>query len=529
MKSLSCRKIENGIDDFLVGNLAEDARIRFEMHLGTCEQCRESIALWNGFANAVREEPLDSYPPLVERRMVIAALARRGPEPRPSSVNWKRWASMSLAAAAVAVFALFITLSTGTKDRATDKTQSPAQVASVSKTNNNDGLAVTTMKDGRQVIAVSPGTNLWLDKDAKVLVEHIETKNARFRLEEGRVVAEVKAPVKGYRFVVATPNGEVEAKGTVFSVEVGSEGVEKARVMRGSIEVRQTERESREVLKSVVLQAGEESKVGGTVPTVATSEEMALDMCVVTGCPDVELESGDQTETEDEQELSDDQAATADVVETEAVDNDLKFVITGRSSAARKGSGSESVSGPSSEDDVADDSEASNEKSPSRTRTLVSLALERRRSGGYSMAAETYRQLIREYPGSEDARNALVSLGQLELVELGRPKAALDNFRSYLKESPRGFLAEEARLGVVRALNKLGRMEALIQEASEYLYKHPGGYAGAEVLRLRGDAKRRSGDCKGAVEDYNQLKAWWPASRQNEHAKKGMSICETAN
>ena len=546
MNNLSCRQIENGIDDFIGGSLPEHLRIRFDMHLGTCERCRESIQLWRGFSRSMSEEQLDPYPPLVERRLVIAAVSERSPERKPKQTNWKVWTSLSAAAAAVAVIALFVTLSLETNVF----TPADAPSGSVLVTTiepgleKSDDLSVTTKADGRQVIAVSPGTNLWLDNDAKVFVENVQKDQVRFRLEEGRVVAEVKAPVKGYRFVVVTPGGEVEAKGTVFSVKVDPGGVEQARVMRGVIEVRQTDSEDGKVLNSVLLQAGEESHVGDTEPRKATPSLLALDMCLVTACSktdvtaleeraasevgevsqnlipgDVDRQVGERQDVErqDGERHSDDGLGDAND------DPDSPLVISGRSATSRKNTSSRQSLSNQRESIVVP--EHSSAEHASQIQQIVSLAIAKRRAGLYPLAAEAYRKLIREYPSSAEARNALVSLGQLELVELGKPKDALSHFKEYLSRSPKGFLAEEARLGLVRATARLGQSALLIREASEYLYRHPGGYAGAEVLRLRGDAKRKSGDCPGAVSDYKQLKDWWPASRQNKQAAKGLAAC----
>lgn len=530
MNTLSCRQIENGIDDFLGGTLSERDQIRYDMHLGTCPKCRESIAMWRGFTRSMSEQELDPYPPLVERRMVIAAVAERGPEQKTRQTNWKIWTSLSAAAATVAVVALLITLTVDplTIVPRTGQTESSLAEKTTAGFDDANDLSVTTMGDGRQAIAVTPGTNLWLDKDAKVFVETVRQNTVRFRLEEGRVVAEVTAPVKGYRFIVATPNGEVEAKGTVFSVEVRAKGVEKARVMRGVIEVRQTNGAERGVLRSVTLQAGEESRVGDTEPRMAKTVDLALDMCLVTACTETEVAAL-------ERDAAAGNVTGEDPYETEGSLGDgdkddtsgLFFVIANKSGDDPKEAAAkrQRIGSKKSQELDSDGRGSIASVHGAQIQEIVSLALAKRRAGLYPMAADAYHRLIREFPASAEARNALVSLGQLELVELGKPSSAVEHFQEYLKSSPKGFLAEEARLGMVRAASRLGQSKEVIEQASEYLYQHPGGYAGAEVLRLRGDAKRKMGDCKGAVQDYLQLKNWWPESRQNKHGQNGLAAC----
>ena len=78
-----------------------------------------------------------------------------------------------------------------------------------------------------------------------------------------------------------------------------------------------------------------------------------------------------------------------------------------------------------------------------------------------------------------------------------------------LAQHVQGLLAEEARLGKLRASEALGRTGDIKKAADDYFKAHPNGYAGAEVLRKRGDAKVKLGDCEGALEDYRWLRIRW--------------------
>ncbi len=526
MSGSKCRHVEDRLDDFLAGELSEKERIRVEMHLGVCAHCRESLALWKGFVQTARTEEPEPLPPMVERRLAIAAAAERGPEPQQVVVNWKRWAVASCAVAAAAVFALvFVLRGAGLEE--TPKHQALATRSEthpqVRKKSETDTVVEITA-DNRRVIRVNPGTNLWLDKEAVVRVEVMRRDEARFQLESGRVVAEVKAPVKGYRFVVVTPSGEVEAKGTVFSVEVSSSGKERARVLRGVVEVRKTAVKGRPAHRPLTLRAGEEGRVGDEIPSRAVDTYLQKDACLVRGCagPDsmklALLEVARVAETE---QLHSDAKSVEQPIESSVpvvVDAVKRNMKGSKQQRVRKRS-------PDAGYQVAPAESSGSQSRDSRLDTLVSLALTQRKAGTYPMAADTYRELIREFPTSAAARNALVSLGQLELVELGRPERALKYFEDYLSRAPSGFLAEEARLGQVRAFDRLRRLNDVIRAASYYLDTHPGGYAGAEVLRRRGDAKRKQGNCLGAVEDYHRIKTWWPGSRQNKHAAKGLVEC----
>ncbi|MCP4604942.1 MAG: tetratricopeptide repeat protein [Proteobacteria bacterium] len=519
MSALKCRVVEDHFDDFLEGGMTEKERVKVEMHLGTCESCRQSLAVWKGFVHSIRNEELDTLPPMFERRLAIAAAAERGPESR--NANWKRWATVSCGFAAAAVVALVLALQgTGLFERADS-----SAVATLSNSNPEieedlrSNLLVTTAEDGRRVIAVSPGTNLWLDKDAAVQVQSTRRDLVRFRLDKGRVVAEVKPPIPGYRFIVATPSGEVEAKGTVFSVEVTDEGRGKARVLRGVVEVRRIGKNKRLPLAILTLKAGQEGSVGDVVPVTANKVAVQLDECLLTGCP--ETNQADVALLATEIDVSN-SAPTIDISATPTETND--------NLATRSGIRSDLESTKKSPLKARRTGYKSDSKTDrnrkKRMDSLVSLALAKRKVGKYPEAAEIYRRLIDEYPRSGAAQNALVSLGQLELKELGRPGRALKHFEDYLSRAPKGFLAEEARLGQVRSSGRLGRLDDVERTATAYLKTHSNGYAGAEVLRRRGDARRKLGNCEGATEDYRKIQIRWPGSHQNKLAAKGLAECE---
>jgi len=118
-----------------------------------------------------------------------------------------------------------------------------------------------------------------------------------------------------------------------------------------------------------------------------------------------------------------------------------------------------------------------------------------------------------------------VTLGQLKLESLDQPAESLGHFDAYLSRHPAGMLSEEARLGRVRAVSRLEEHGALIEAATEYLQLFPGGRGGSEVLRLRADTHRSSGDLERAVEDYQELIDRWPGSPHAAEARTALEAC----
>lgn len=531
MSPLTCREVEELLDEYGRGDLPRGQLEAVELHLAGCERCREATELWTGFTAALGSTELDPLPPLVERRIVVAAADTSTAESSERMPRIRRIAGIAAAAAVAAGIALFFALSPGDDpERADDSVvvdtgAEPDRPEAADRGQGSPaGEPSSAPGQGRQLIEVDDVTKLWIEEGSAVRVEHLEERLARFRLDAGRVLAEIGPHPDGFRFIVATPSGEVEAKGTIFAVEVDRRGVEQARVMRGAVEVRTGDEVAGEEPVRFLVRAGESGKVGDTEPSPLAPEEMGRDVCLLRGC----TLAGEPIRVASAGPVA---PATGEPCDPTQVEPPAPAHPTaprpvphpaGPSEATRRAGAAETAASTGS--GAADPASAA---SPDdwEVETLVSLALSQRKAGMYPMAAETYRRLIREHSATAAARNALVSLGQLELVELGRPREALSLFESYLTRTPAGLLAEEARLGRVRAYARMGRSQDVVGAASDYLRIHLGGYAGAEVMRLRADAKRKLGDCLGAIEDYRQVQSLWPTSPQNRKAETGLAAC----
>lgn len=104
--------------------------------------------------------------------------------------------------------------------------------------------------------------------------------------------------------------------------------------------------------------------------------------------------------------------------------------------------------------------------------------------GRTASAIEAYKRLLARYPGSVEARVALVSLGQLSLGG-GDAAGALNYFNQYLAGS--GPLGMEARLGRIQALRRLGRTGDELAAIHDFLARYPDSVH-APRLRARAEA-----------------------------------------
>ncbi len=116
---------------------------------------------------------------------------------------------------------------------------------------------------------------------------------------------------------------------------------------------------------------------------------------------------------------------------------------------------------------------------------LLERAQNQRAAGDAKAAAATYRAAIRGYPSVSAGRRALVALGDIQLNQLGRPKAALSAYERYLDKGSDPLLIQEAAYGRIRALRRLGRTDDERAAIDAFGRAHPNSpYAAALKKRL---------------------------------------------
>ncbi len=114
--------------------------------------------------------------------------------------------------------------------------------------------------------------------------------------------------------------------------------------------------------------------------------------------------------------------------------------------------GSEQQTGPEVSGDTTP------EPTPLSPDELLQRAQQALAKGRTRRAKKMYQQLISQYPDSREARVTRVTLGRMALAA-GQYQTALRSFERYLKGGD-GPLREEAEIGRIQALGKLGRSQA---------------------------------------------------------------------
>jgi tetratricopeptide (TPR) repeat protein len=115
---------------------------------------------------------------------------------------------------------------------------------------------------------------------------------------------------------------------------------------------------------------------------------------------------------------------------------------------------------------------------------FMNLARGRKSSGNWTGAVSSYKELIRLFADSDEARTSKVSIGQIYLHHLRKPKAALAAFNDYLEQQ--GPLTQEALFGRAQAFRASNDLRNEIESLNTYLHSFPNGvYAEAVQNRLQ--------------------------------------------
>ncbi len=270
----------------------------------------------------------------------------------------------------------------------------------------------------------------------------------QFRLLRGHIVAALKPLPPGTELSITTPHGKVTVVGTQFAVDVSPDGTRtEVRVIKGKVKVDNASNGAQAfVEKGHFAVLGDHLETGSLIEPTPDRDRSLL-------------------------ALAKHEASIADDAD-EGV-NDMPK------------SGSDEGPG------AADGSKARHPvpgaplAQPATSDDLLEEARRLRAAGQYEPSAQVYRRLVQRYPDSPEARAAIVSLGQLELSQLGHPEAALRWFEKYLTSA--GQLRQEAAYGKIQALQRLGKGAQERREIARFLQEFPKS-AQASTLQARLDA-----------------------------------------
>jgi len=525
----SCKAVhEIWVEEATGRPLTSKERALVDEHLAHCRECRLE-------AEAAAMVELDGTPgpapeldELSHRRWVDDVLARAESAPQADAAGESKGATVyriGFFAAAAAVVALItggvIWIAVG--DGQTSGEQADPIVAEAEPSPLEGQLLLTAGKvrldgapatgafrvqagtravvgQGRTVIDLGTGITLLAEPHTEIEVASLDTEAIEVRLERGRVVAEVDPARSGPRFAVDTRDGKVLVTGTAFSVEAGAEQVE-VRVFRGSGRVEGEEIGARKVRlgeaavlgRSGIAQIDDADEAAAAevlrafdmltardatrmdVQSLPSGAQVVVDNVALGQTPlEVSIRPGhrslelslDGYETVRELlELAPDAPATRvfDLVGTETPAGD-------EVATASTGAEARPVKRPKEAAAVA---EPEPESAPLGPAELLERARAFRVARDWRNAVAAYQELLNQYPGSPQARNSIVSIGDIQLDHLGQPGRALASFDAYLARTRKGAIAQEAAFGRARALRALGRKGEEIRALESFLAEFP--------------------------------------------------------
>ena len=346
--------------------------------------------------------------------------------------------------------------------------------------------SVVTVGSGQACLLVPPGVSVCLDTKTKLSIETLEGERRRFRLHAGHAVAHLHPQPAGSTFGFETAAGSVVAKGTVFSlrtdgssvtlrvhegVVINSKGNETSAYKAPSLALLSHERaplqaidETASDLRLVELAKyfGDEARgtlvVGAAEGSSVALSDFRLGMTPISAL----IQPGDYR-----MEVS--RTGFAPIVERLTLEAGARTVRNYEPTTEL----SPTASNPAAK--------GSHGVVSLTAAELLERARALRAGGSYKDASGVYQRLVREYASSAEARVALVSLGELQLSQLGDAGAALQSFEAYLRGG--GSLRQEASYGRVRALRRLGRVSDARVATDAFISAYPNSVQAATLRK----------------------------------------------
>jgi hypothetical protein len=439
-------------------------------HIEECSHCREVVRTKTAVRRLMTTVRMD---PISERRLSVRILSGHA-NPRP--LHQPVFSRLSAVVTASLSLLLVLSVVSGLYP----KTQQPVRTAEAAvdmrssaptlKTNIDQNTVIQVLKavaDNKTVV-LSQGASLWMKKGTSVEVLHDTPHLAETRIRSGRVVVDIARHPPGFRFVVQTPSADVEALGTVFSVDISSDGNETIRVAESAVLVR-----TKSDGEATVVRAGEQLILGLAPTSLADETDLNNDLCVVRGlCRETEETSAEAEPGSDGQipppthTILPNSRATFSQRAADAIDN-------GRLDEAER-----ILRHSSGEDEDC-------------MRLLFQLAGAYRSRRDYNRAVSVYEHLVSVYSERDAAVNTLVSIGQIKQGFLMDPAGAIYYFDKYLKKRPHGILAEAAGAGKVRALFSLRQWQDVVEASFAYLNAFPTGISREEIIQKKKRAEKQ--------------------------------------
>jgi TolA-binding protein len=324
-------------------------------------------------------------------------------------------------------------------------------------------------------LVFSDGSRIELSPTARARLLVLEPREARVLLESGRMRVEV-ARRPGQDFSLATGPFTVRVTGTRFDVSYGPEQDRFELVLEeGEVE-----------LTGCVFGDGRKLIAGQRVRASCRGQE--LDVAYSSSAARVEAQPpGAAPEAENAAEASEASAAAGtDEARPSASADALRRTPQVSATEPAAKAKDEALAAPDwvqlarqgRYDRALAAAEAGGFSAQCKRASAAELALladSARQVGQLARAREAFSALRRRFPGTKEASLAAFSLGLLEFDGAGSYGKAAEWFKTYLRESPGGSLAREARGRLMEASHRSGEQKEARALAEKYLLDYPAG------------------------------------------------------
>ena len=345
-------------------------------------------------------------------------------------------------------------------------------------------------EQGLACIALSSSITTCLDANSEATLSLEDPRQLAVRLNKGRLMSRLARQPPGSMYRVETPKAVIVAKGTVFSVRLDAQQDVTVRLHEGHVWMRTPTNQTGDLIapsqavikQEISVEAWSDQAVADDKVLLALSslprsgKRKRLDVMTRPSGANVNVDDLTIGPTPVSAYLADGSrlavslqgyAPVTELLPTEprdTIERSFELAVT------------ESIPEPADSEQKANAPAAPSVSSPS---ALLARAQALRSQGKYRECAATYRQLVAIYPRSDEARVSFVSLGELELSELGQPARALHSFDNYLRMG--GPLTREARYGRIRALQLLGRDSEQQSAIADFLWDYPNSVQAASI------------------------------------------------
>jgi ferric-dicitrate binding protein FerR (iron transport regulator) len=438
----ACTKTQALLFESADGRVAATVRAELETHLTICPHCKQAFAAWTSALPSLRGLPLDEPSAVELRRMeneVLRQMQGRAAPPARRRLWLALAACLALAAGAGALFLRAPVPQPFARIQSMWGQVSLSGVAIDQGADVKPGVVVDLASEGEAAFIVGRAAEVRLFGPGRVAFAGT-AQSPRLRLEHGRLAVQIEHRQPGESFVVATPHGHVDVRGTRFVVGSTTQG------------------------SYVHVDEGEVAafRVGVAVPfPVKAGDTFSF-----------------KVESAPEPEAAPIEAPKAASELHPCVKSECAEAVARARKAMRAGNAGRAV-------ELADDALGRSRDCALGLRCLDELGYLRaealRQGGRLDAAVTAYQSLNR--PGATRAmrQNALYAAAQIER-KLGHVADARQGFEHAYAANPDGALAEEA----LAALIELGQpTSAEARAAAErYLAHYPQGMAAARARRI---------------------------------------------